>query len=88
VFDRKPPGARPVYSTAASHWGCTLLIALLLSVWPQMRLPAVVDHWSGVIVRLAHAIDGAREVPACAQARPAREMTVGRRATDVRLART
>jgi len=67
VFDRNRPGARPVHSTVASHWGCTLLIALLLSVWPEVRVPEVVGQWGEVIARLAQAIE-TRHVPACARA--------------------
>lgn len=83
MFHRNQPSARPVYSTAASHWGCTLLIALLLSVWSEVRMPGIVAEWSEVAVRLAHSIVEARDFPTCTlaeRATPARQ-----RITDTQL---
>jgi hypothetical protein len=48
---------RPAHSSVACHWACTVLIALVFSIMPEIRVPTVVTQWSAVIEHAARRLD-------------------------------
>lgn len=57
MFNRNPPSARPIYSSPASHWVSTILVAVLMSMIPQMPASRVVEEWSALVAGLAQILE-------------------------------